>query len=73
MPPPPGLVTQFALELEIQTIFTGGWLVAGGIWQYAVINTEGELQQALSQLQFLLSTQALALTVARFGFIPRRK
>lgn len=69
---PGGLVTQFALELEVQTIFTSGWLLAGAIWQYAMINTEGELQRTLSGLQFLLSTQALALTVVRSLFDSAR-
>ena len=65
---PQGLVTQFALELETQTIFTSGWLLSGAVWQYAMLNTEGELQQTLSQLSFLLSTNALALTVVRSLF-----
>ena len=69
---PQGLVTQFALELEVQAIFTTGWLVAGAAWQYAMLNTEGETQQALSQLQFLLSTNALALTVVRSLFDAAR-
>merc|ERR1711913_226515 len=33
-----------------------------------MLNTEGETQQALSQLQFLLSTNALALTAVRSLF-----
>lgn len=69
---PQGLVTQFALELETQTIFTGGWLISGAIWQYAMLNTDGELQQTLSQLSFLLSTKALALTVVRSLFDSMR-
>merc|ERR1719419_1507325 len=62
---PTGLVTQFALELEVQAIFTIGWIVLGLIWQVAIANTSGSIQAALQGLGFLLSTQALATTVVR--------
>ena len=69
---PQGLVTQFALELETQIIFTSGWLISGGIWQYAMLNTDGELQQTIAPLSFLLSTNSLALTVVRSLFDSMR-
>ena len=69
---PQGLVTQFALEVETQTIFTTGWLVSGALWQYAMLNTEGETQRMLSSLDFLFSTQNLATTVARSLFDATR-
>ena len=69
---PQGLVTQFALELETQTIFTTGWLVSGALWQYAMLNTEGETQRMLSGLDFLFSTQNLATTVVRSLFDATR-
>lgn len=69
---PQGLVTQFALEIETQTIFTTGWLLSGAAWQYAMLNTEGETQQMLSGLDFLFSTQNLATTVARSLFDATR-
>merc|ERR1712168_841252 len=55
---PTGLVTQFALELEVQAIFTAGWIIMGLIWQVAVANTSGGIQAAIQGLSFLLSTQA---------------
>jgi len=69
---PQGLVTQFALEVETQTIFTTGWLLSGALWQYLMINTEGETQRMLSGLQFLFSTQSLATTIARSLFDATR-
>ena len=39
-----GLVTQFALELETQTIFTLGWVVVSVLWQILVINNVAGLQ-----------------------------
>ena len=42
---PKGLVTQFSLELLTQTIFTSGWVIVGGIWQWAVINDIGGTQE----------------------------
>ena len=69
---PQGLVTQFALEVETQAIFTTGWLVSGALWQYLMLNTEGETQRMLSGLQFLFSTQSLATTIARSLFDATR-
>ena len=69
---PQGLVTQFALELETQAIFTGGWLVSGAAWQYAMINSDLETRLMLSPLQFLFSTQNIATTVARSLFDAMR-
>ena len=69
---PEGLVTQFALEVETQAIFTTGWLVSGALWQYLMLNTEGETQRMLSGLQFLFSTQSLATTIARSLFDATR-
>ena len=69
---PEGLVNQFALELETQAIFTGGWLVSGALWQYAMLNTDSETQLRLSPLEFLFSTQNLAITVARSLFDATR-
>ena len=69
---PQGLVTQFALELETQAIFAGGWLVSGALWQYAMLNTDSETQLRLSPLAFLFSTQSLATTVARSLFDATR-
>jgi len=69
---PKGLVTQFALEVEVQSIFTLGWIIAGVIWQVVVLNTTGELQTTLSGLSFLLSTNALAQTVVRSLFDSAR-
>ena len=48
---PKGLVTQFALEVEVQSIFTLGWIIAGVIWQVVVLNTTGELQVSLNTLK----------------------
>ena len=41
---PQGLVTQFALELETQTIFTLGWVLVSVLWQLLVINNVAGLQ-----------------------------
>jgi len=62
---PTGLVTQFALELEVQAIFTAGWIILGLMWQVAVANTSGGIQAAIQGLGFLLSTQGVATTVVR--------
>jgi len=62
---PTGLVTQFALEMEVQVIFTLGWIILGLIWQFAVANTSGSIQAGIQGLGFILSTQALATTVVR--------
>ena len=69
---PQGLVTQFALEVETQAIFTTGWLVSGAAWQFAMINSEEETQRMLAPLEFLFSTQNLAVTVARSLFDATR-
>jgi len=69
---PQGLVTQFALEVETQAIFTTGWLVSGAAWQFAMINSEEETQRMLAPLEFLFSTQNLATTVARSLFDATR-
>jgi len=65
---PKGLVTQFALELETQTIFTLGWVVVSVLWQILVINNVAGLQALLLPLSFLLSTNAIANTVVRSLF-----
>ena len=51
---PKGLVTQFALEVEVQSIFTLGWIIAGVIWQVVVLNTTGELQVSLNTLKRII-------------------
>ena len=64
-----GLVNNIALDLEISTIFSTGWLVVGGIWQYLVINTEGGIQRTLAQLEFLFNTQTVVSSIARSGIL----
>ena len=52
---PKGLVTQFSLELLTQTIFTSGWIILGGIWQFVTLQVgPGETQDTLANLSFLL-------------------
>jgi len=62
---PKGLITQFALSLELEAIQTAGWLIAGVVWQFLVGATSGDLQQLLSTFSFLLGPQALMTTILR--------
>lgn len=62
---PTGLVTQFALTLELEVIQNIGWLLSGVIWTFLVGATTGEVQSFLSGLSFILGPQALATTIFR--------
>lgn len=62
---PSGLVTQFALSLEIDLITTVGWLISGVIWNFLLDVTSGNVKTFLAQLVFLFGPQALALNIFR--------
>jgi len=62
---PTGLVTQFALTLELEVIQNIGWLLSGVIWTFLVGATTGDVQTFISSLGFLLGPQSLATTIFR--------
>ncbi|XP_023327229.1 uncharacterized protein LOC111700524 [Eurytemora carolleeae] len=62
---PRGLITQYALSLELEIFQNIGWILSGMIWNFALTVTEGQLQADIASLSFIYSPQALALTMIR--------